>query len=530
LCRNFLEQLDNETESAYIFNPRLNSTQLMSSICNEFGIKISGKQDIKELLDKLNTYLIAQHRMDRKVILLIDEAQGLSIESLEMVRLISNLETTRNKLLQIILAGQPELEQKLGSHELRQLAQRISLHCQLQPLTASETHGYIQHRVSVAAVHPSEIFSYGACRRVFDYSGGVPRLINIICDRALLAAFSQDKPKVDDGLMKTVAAELDRRGREIKEPKIPPRLVWLVAAIVAAIALSLWGYSSGLLSELFSKRVSAPSVLTMTSGPQPAQSFKVPAYKPPAPVERQPNEVAEQPPAPQASVEPPVRRSNVLTGIFAGMSMHASRMQAMALLSGMWQQPPPRLDRLSADLTDAEFFRRAARLIGLSTYAIEDDWALIQRVNLPAIIGFKQPETDEKIFLVLIGWSGNQIRLSGDAPDKMIEIDIDQLQEYHHGPAYVIWKNILGYDYIIGYGADPDALLQVKKLLLRIGYDEIVPTPVYDSSLRRSIKDFQSLHKLKADGLVGSLTKILLIREAGDIDLPLLNQNREADA
>jgi general secretion pathway protein A len=502
----------------------------MSSICNEFGIKISGRQDIKELLDKLNTYLIAQHRLDRKVLLLIDEAQGLSVESLEMVRLISNLETTRNKLLQIILVGQPELEQKLGSHELRQLAQRISLNCHLQPLTASETHGYIQHRVSVAAVHPSEIFSSTACRRVFEYSGGVPRLINIICDRALLAAFSQNKPKVDDALMKTVAAELDRRGREIKVRKIPPRLVWLIAVIVVALALSLWGYNSGLLSKLFSKRASAPSTLTMISSPQPAQAFKVPAYKVPEPAERQPNKAAEQPLPPQAAVEPPVRPSTVLAGIFAGMSMHASRLQAMALLSGMWQRPPPRLDRLSADLTDAEFFKRAARQIGLRTIAIENDWALIQRVNLPAIIGFKQPQTDQKIFLVLIGWSGHQIRLSGDTPDKMIEIDIDQLKEYNHGPAYVIWKNILGYDFIIGSGANPDALLWVKKLLLRIGYDEIAPTPVYDSSLRRSIIDFQSRHKLKADGLVGPLTKIMLIREAGDIDLPLLNQNREAGA
>jgi peptidoglycan hydrolase-like protein with peptidoglycan-binding domain len=256
----------------------------------------------------------------------------------------------------------------------------------------------------------------------------------------------------------------------------------------------------------------------------------VPAYKVPEPAERQPDKVTEQPQPSQTDVEPPVGQSPVLAGILTGMTMHASRQKALALLSGMWQQPPPRLDQLSTDLTDAEFFKRAARQIGLRTYAIEDDWNLIQRINLPAIVGFKQPETGVKIFLALIGWSGRQIRMSGDTPDKMIEIGIDQLQEYHHGPAYVMWKNILGYDFNIGQGADPDALLRVKKLLLRIGYDEIAPTPVYDSSLRRSIKDFQSRHQLKADGLVGPLTKILLIREAGDIDLPLLNQNREGGA
>jgi general secretion pathway protein A len=112
----------------------------------------------------------------------------------------------------------------------------------------------------------------------------------------------------------------------------------------------------------------------------------------------------------------------------------------------------------------------------------------------------------------------------------MVEIDIDQLQEYRHGPAYVLWKNILGYDAIIGQGADPKSLVRVKKLLLRIGYEDVVPTPVYDASMRRSIQDFQSRHQLNADGLVGPLTKILLIREAGDIDVPLLNQSKEDGA
>lgn len=530
LCRNFLEQLDNETESAYIFNPRLDSTQLMSSICNEFGIKISRRQDIKELLDKLNTYLIAQHRLNRKVVLLIDEAQGLSVESLEMVRLISNLETTRNKLLQIILVGQPELEQKLGSHELRQLSQRISLNCHLQPLTASETDGYIRHRVGVAAVRPTEIFSSGACRRAFDYSGGVPRLINIICDRALLAAYSQNKPKIDGSLMQTVAVELDRRGREIGTRKMSPRLIWLIVAIVIVLALGLWGYRSGGLPDLFSKQAPAQSAMEMTSGLQPTQAFKVPAYTVPKPTERQPDTLVEQPSPPQAVIKPPVRRRPQLAEILAGMTMHASRLQAVMLLSGMWQQPPPRLDRLSVDLTDAEFFKRAARYIGLRVIALDNDWDLIQRINLPAIIGFKQPESGGNIFLALIGWSGRQIRLSGDTPDKMVEIDVDQLLEYHHGPVYVLWKNILGYDFIIGHGADPNSLLRVKKLLMRIGYDEIVPTPVYDPSMRRSIQDFQSRHQLTSDGLVGPLTKILLIKEAGEIDVPLLNQNREDGA
>ncbi len=530
LCRNFLEQLDNQTESAYIFNPRLDSTQLMSSICGEFGIKTSGQRDIKELLDKLNTYLIAQHRLDRKVVLLIDEAQGLSVESLEMVRLISNLETTRSKLLQIILVGQPELEQKLGSHQLRQLAQRISLNCQLQPLTASETDGYIRHRVSVAAARPTEIFSPGACRRAFEYSGGVPRLINIVCDRALLAAYSQNKPTIDGSLMQSVVAELDRRGgRQVEASKMSPRMILLTAVIVVVLAVLFWGYHSGMLADLLSYAAPSQRVLEASSGPKASQAFKVPAYKAPEPMTDQPGETVETAPD-GIPTESPVPQAPELVSAFAGMTMHASRLKAMALLSGMWQQPQPAANQLTADLPDADFFKTAARRIGMRIFTIDDDGSLIQRINLPAIIGFKQPETGMKIFLVLMGWTGRQIRLSGDAPDKIIEIDIDQFHEFRHGPAYVLWKNILGYDAIIGQGADPTSLLRVKKLLLRLGYDDVVPTAVYDASLRRSIKDFQTRHQLKADGLVGPLTKILLIREAGDIDLPLLNQSKGGGA
>jgi general secretion pathway protein A len=532
LCRNFLEQLDDVTESAYIFNPRLDSTQLMSSICNEFGIKISRIEGIKELLDKLNGYLIAQHRLKRKVVLLIDEAQGLSVESLDMVRLISNLETTRSKLLQIILVGQPELEDKLRSHELRQLAQRISLNCHLQPLTASETHGYIQHRVSVASVHPTEIFSSSACRRVYDFARGVPRLINIACDRALLAAYSQNKPKVDSALMQTVAAELSRHRREIRTPKMVPRLIWPAAAIVIGLVFILWGYNSGMWSRLFSKPAPAQSELEIPPDSPSSRVFKVPINTVSKPVKRQSDSSVEQPPFSQTTIEPSKHRPHTLAGILAGMTPHESRLQAIELLSGMWQQAlPSRLVRLSADLSNAVFFETAARQMGLRSYAIGDnDWDLVRRVNLPAIVGFIKPETGEKIFLVLIGWNGRQIRLSGDTVDKMAVIDMDQLQEYHHGSIYVLWKNILGYDFIIGYDADPEALLMVKRLLLRLGYLDIVPTPVYDQPLRRSIHDFQSRHQLVADGLVGPLTKIMLIREAGEIDLPLLNQNREGGA
>lgn len=140
LCRIFLERLDERTDSAYIFYPKLDSVQLLTAICNEFGIR-TNHTSVKPLLDVINGFLIMKNQEDRKVILLIDEAQNLSVENLEMVRMLSNLETTRSKLLQIILVGQPELGDKLDTYELRQLAQRISLSTYLSPLGQNETTG-----------------------------------------------------------------------------------------------------------------------------------------------------------------------------------------------------------------------------------------------------------------------------------------------------------------------------------------------------------------------------------------------------
>jgi general secretion pathway protein A len=525
LCRNFLEQLDNHTESAYIFNPRLDSTQLLSSICNEYGIKTSGKHDIKELLDKLNTYLIAQHSMDRKVVLLIDEAQGLSVKSLEMVRLVSNLETTRSKLLQIILVGQPELEDKLASHELRQLAQRISLNCQLEPLTASETEGYIRHRVSIAAVRPVKIFSSNAARRAFEYAGGVPRLINIACDRALLSAYSQNQPKVNEAIMQTVIAELDRRGSQIKPRKIPVRLIWLSILILFLLATSYWGYQSGALSELFSRADPQKPAQTVSKIVPQARAYKVPSYTAQTEKAPLPRESGQRT-LPDAATESRDDHSLELTHILADLDRHTSRQRSLSFLFGMWQKPQAISDHMTSTMPDEEFFRIAARQNGMRSFPVNDDWDLVKRINLPAIVGLKQLRTGNTIFLPLIGWTDRQVRLVGDKLDSIIAIDIDELRAYLEGTAYILWRNILGYDFIIGWGADPDSLLKVKELLVRIGYSDVAPTPSYDPPMRKSILDFQVRHKLNADGLVGPLTKILLIREAGTIDVPLLNQGR----
>jgi len=213
LCRVFLDGLDDTTEVAYIFNPKLGPRQLLKAINDEFGIRCRS-EDTKDLLDALNAYLMRMKVAGRRVLILIDEAHNLERIVLEQLRLLSNLETSRSKLLQIILVGQPELSDTLDSHDLRQLSQRISLRCHLTPLSAAEVREYVDHRLHVASVRSTAVrFTPAAYRAIYRYSSGIPRLINIGCDRSLLTAYARGKKKIGLQEVRTAIRELSSRGQ-----------------------------------------------------------------------------------------------------------------------------------------------------------------------------------------------------------------------------------------------------------------------------------------------------------------------------
>ena len=236
LCRAFLENLDNNTKAAYIFNPNLTSVQLLKTINNEFGINADA-DNTKDLIDTLNSFLIMQKTQGKNTILLIDEAQNLTKEVLEQLRLLSNLETAKHKLLHIILVGQPELKKKLNSFELRQLAQRISLSCRIIPLNYKEVIEYIEHRIKVASQKPGVKFSHAAYRSIYKYSRGVPRLINIVCDRALLTAFGLDQQTIKGKTIKASIRELTARGEIEKNGLKKRRIIVLFFSIFCLISL-----------------------------------------------------------------------------------------------------------------------------------------------------------------------------------------------------------------------------------------------------------------------------------------------------
>jgi general secretion pathway protein A len=188
LCRAVLEELGPNFVTALILNPCLDTTELLRTVLTEFGLE-PGRADRVECLERLNRFLLEQLEKGRDVVLLIDEAQDLSPELLEQVRLLSNLETDQRKLLQIVLLGQPELREKLDDRSLRQLRQRITVRYHLTPLDRGEAERYIQHRLQVAGGNGRPAFTSWAIRSIQRYSGGIPRLINAVCDKALLAGF-----------------------------------------------------------------------------------------------------------------------------------------------------------------------------------------------------------------------------------------------------------------------------------------------------------------------------------------------------
>ncbi len=210
LCRVFLENLDKNIEAAFIFNSKLNATQLLQTILKELGI-ISIANGPTELTSDLNDFLLEKKAQGKSVILLIDEAQNLGKETLEQLRLLSNLETTRSKLIQIILVGQPELKDILDSHEMRQLRQRINLSFHIHPMTKKETLDYITHRVNIASLSPQTLFTRSAQKAIYRFTRGIPRLINIACDRSLLVAYSLKHKKVSPSSVKVAIDELDMR-------------------------------------------------------------------------------------------------------------------------------------------------------------------------------------------------------------------------------------------------------------------------------------------------------------------------------
>lgn len=207
LCRTLLNRLDNKTKTAFILNPNFSELQLLQLIIKDLGITATNKNKAA-LINTLNDFLLEESSHGHNVVLIIDEAQNLKPSQLEQIRLLSNLETEKEKLLQIILVGQPELSDKLKLTSLRQLNQRVTVRYHILPLGKSELHDYIMHRLKVAGATDKLTLTKEAIEEIYIYSGGTPRLVNIICDRALLAGFVMETFIIDYSVIKKCIEEI----------------------------------------------------------------------------------------------------------------------------------------------------------------------------------------------------------------------------------------------------------------------------------------------------------------------------------
>ena len=263
VCRCLLAQIPSDVDIAMVLNPKQTALELLATICDEFNINYGTEASIKTLVDKLNLFLLDSHQAGRKAILIIDEAQNLAVDVLEQLRLLTNLETNQRKLLQIILLGQPELLSLLGQQELRQLSQRVTARFHLDALNSREVAEYIQHRITVAGGN-QPLFTTASVRRIYRISGGIPRLINLICDRALLGAYVENQPRVNPAIVTKAAQEvLGQSDSRTSKPRIKKSM-----ALLGALLLILGGM-------VFISEQYTPIPITTPTPPPPAASGRL---------------------------------------------------------------------------------------------------------------------------------------------------------------------------------------------------------------------------------------------------------------
>ena len=533
LCRMFLESLDDNTEAAYIFNPKLDALQLLKAINDEFGIP-SDTDSVKTLIGRLNAFLLEQKAQGKRVILLVDEAQNLSTDVLEQLRLLSNMETTTSKLLQIILVGQPELGELLETDALRQLNQRINLSCHLTPLSASEMREYIRHRIHIASRKPGVAFTAGAYRSIFNYSNGVPRLINIICDRALLTAFTLGQNRITNAIVRRALRELDGKRKRVRKPLFVREK--LVIGLLVVLVILVAGLVFGLTMLNRTSRVSvAPAVRhkienavpeSIQDMPSTSAEETIPAVAAPSPESRspaaEPSTAPVVPPAAMAATidPPPPAPVDDLEQVIASTAALNSRIGALTAILSQWKVPKPHSAEPVDGVDSDTFFRLAARHNDMEVLRVKGNLNLIKKLNLPAILEFPHPDGSDLWFMALVGLEDDEIRLSDGS--QTLTFAPASLAGLWNGVAHIFWKNYFNYTGVIPISSPGEVILSLKVHLKAMGFPMTAMTPAYDTTTRLAIELIQARNGLDVDGMVGPMTKIALYNEDPSLSGPRL--------
>ena len=515
LCRTLIQRLGSDCEVAFLFNPHLSPLELLKAINAEFGLSTFGNS-MPELLEVFNEFLLDKKAEDRNVLLLVDEAQTLSTETLEQMRLLSNLETRTAKLLQIVLLGQPELGEKLETHELRQLRQRIAVRRRLGPLTAAETRDYVHHRLRIAAGGERRVFTDAALALIHRTSGGVPRLINVLCDRALLAAYGENVHQVGRSLASGVAREVWPRRRVARRGL--KRTGW--AALATGLALA--GFAAGIHwaghDSLFREGDPPAARAAPEVAPVSAVAAAPPSARAQAPVVEMP---ALPPPREVAALRSPANSTpRVLDALLPLRTREATNAAVLDATLAAWQLPSGN----AAKLTLPEFLNALAANDMLTLRVPEGSTAGLRRINLPAILQLHVEGGEGRAVLVR-RLDGEAAYLRGVIPGETVRTTVDEIEARWTGDAYVVWRDYAGLPRIVDVGDEGPHVEWLQHALARTGHYFGAPNGSFDVETLSAVRAFQTSSGIAADGRVGPMTKIRIYQELGERVIPILLAN-----
>lgn len=488
ILRTLLSHLDEDKyRVSFILNPKLTAFELLRNINHEFGVADDGLSSA-DLIQALNEFLLAENQSGRTPILVIDEAQNLSGEVLEQIRLLSNLETEEDKLIQVILVGQPELRHHLSDHSLRQLNQRIAVRYQLRPLNSEETTSYILHRLNIAGRPDGNVFTQTALKKVFKCSGGVPRRINLICDRALLTAYSEERGTVSPRDVKQAVAELAGMGEGSQSASRAP---WNAIAAVAVMLLFVltgfyWFGPFG--------KSSVDATVAQTES-QPATVSNQPS------VSSQPIVVSDQPPPPSTTAAP-LQPDNLIASCNAVFSQWGS-----PLLNA-------NVSTVGFDF-DHEFTTRGFELVRLAGRFDE-----MRIFNVPFLLPLSEEQGGG--YLAVLGQTAPDRWSVAPTYQGRETLTSAELNSLGMRMAFVPWVDFASIGYVAVPGVRGDNVRRLQFLLGLTGCAAISTNGYYDASSIGCVKDFQREHGLVVDGLVGPRTLMLLYQVAGAYDIPRL--------
>jgi general secretion pathway protein A len=480
IVRSLLAQTPKNAEIALILNPKMTAPEFLLTICEELGIGVpdSALGSLKDLVDILSEYLLRAHAAGHRVVLVVDEAQNLSPEVLEQVRLLTNLETNTQKLLQIILIGQPELRELLARNELRQLAQRVTGRYHLNPLSHDETAAYVLHRLRVAGA-TTDIFAPPALNAVFSLSQGVPRVINVISDRALLGAYSLDRHRVTASLVRSAAAEVF--GRRFTPDWLPWAATAVIAFLLSGVTFAIWKMQPWHARE----RPVASAAVSRADG---AAAVPVALATTPRP--------------------PPPQLAQLLT-------QHAAENDtdsAFGKLFGLWgaKYQPTGTDPCTQ-----------AAMLGLACIAERGSFGQLRLYNHPAILLLHDAAgTTHQVVLTALDDEQARLDLGGRQA-----VSLGELSRYWLGDFVMLWRPASSPVKALTSGMRGPQVRWLRQSLQRVrGEQSDAPvSDVFDAELTGEVREFQRLHQLAVDGIAGVQTQIALAGAVAGADVPLLS-------